>query len=73
MRSRAVFAGVPRSAATRSASRCGAPADFEQERGMLEQEILAFACPTCGRGLVVDLMVTSRMPEELPRAGEAPE
>ena len=39
-----------------------APAEFEQERGMLEREILAFPCPTCGRGLVVDL-VASRVPE----------
>ncbi len=46
-------------------------AEFEQERGMLEREILAFACPTCGRGLVVDLMA-SRMPEE-PPAAEASE
>ena len=41
------------------------PAEFEQERGMLEREILAFACPTCGRGLVVDLMA-SRVPEKFP-------
>ena len=47
------------------------PAEFEQERGMLEREILAFACPTCGRGLVVDLMAAPRMPEELPRTSEA--
>ena len=49
------------------------PAEFEQERGMLEREILAFACPTCGRGLVVDLMPASRMPGDLPRAAEASE
>ncbi len=47
-------------------------AEFEQERGMLDREILAFPCPTCGRGLVIDLMA-SRMPEELPRAAEASE
>ncbi len=47
-------------------------AEFEQERGMLEREILAFACPTCGRGLVVDLMAL-RVPEGLPRAAEASE
>lgn len=40
-------------------------AEFEQERGMLEREILAFPCPTCGRGLVVDLMA-SRVPEKFP-------
>ena len=48
---------------------CG-PVEFETEAGMLEREILAFPCPTCGKGLVVDLMA-SRMPEELPRADEA--
>ena len=48
------------------------PAEFEQERGMLEREILAFPCPTCGRGLVVDLMA-ARMPEEPPHAAEVPE
>ncbi len=47
-------------------------AEFAQERGMLEREILTFACPTCGRGLVVDLMA-SRVPEDLLRAAEAPE
>ena len=33
---------------------------------MLEREILAFACPTCGRGLVV-VDMASRAPEEPPR------
>ena len=70
---------IPRRIRARAQVRCDAfgievwgPAEFEQERGMLEREILAFPCPTCGKGLVVDLMV-SRMPEELPRAAEASE
>ena len=41
------------------------PAEFEPEAGMLEREILAFPCPTCGRGLVVDLMA-SRVPQKFP-------
>ena len=61
---------IPRRVRGRAQVRCDAfgievwaPAEFEQERGMLEREILAFPCPTCGRGLVVDLMV-SRMPQK---------
>ena len=49
-----------------------ATAEFQQEGGMLEREILAFPCPTCGRGLVVDLMA-ARMPAPPPRAARAPE
>ena len=45
-------------------------AEFESVRGMLEREILAFPCPTCGRGLVIDLMA-SRVPEKFPCAAEA--
>ena len=71
---------IPRRIRGRAEVRCDAfgievwgPAEFEQERGMLEREILAFPCPTCGRGLVIDLLVASRMPEDLPRAAEASE
>ena len=46
------------------------PAEFEQERGMLEREILAFPRPTRGRGFVVDLMAP-RMPGEFPLAAKA--
>lgn len=63
---------TPRRIRGRAQVRCDAfgigvwgPAEFEQERGMLEREILAFPCPTCGRGLVVDLMA-SRVPEKFP-------
>ena len=61
---------TPRHIRGRAQVRCDAfgievwgSAEFEQERGMLEREILAFPCPTCARGLVVDLMM-SRMPQE---------
>ena len=71
---------TPRRIRGRAQVRCDAfgievwgPAEFEQERGMLEREILAFPCPTCGKGLVVDLMAASRMPEELPSAAGASE
>ena len=49
------------------------PVEFEAEAGMLDREILAFACPMCGRGLVVDLMA-SKMPQNfLEAAAEARE
>ena len=71
---------TPRRIRGRAQVRCDAfgigvwgPAEFEQERGMLEREIVAFPCPTCGRGLVVDLMASSRVPEDLLRAAEASE
>ena len=71
---------IPRGLRGRAQVRCDAfgigvwgPAEFEQERGMLEREILAFACPICGRGLVVDLMA-SKMPQNfLEAAAEARE
>ena len=70
---------APRRVRGRAQVRCDAfgigvwgPAEFEQEAGMLEREILAFPCPTCGRGIVVDLMA-STTPEEFPRAIEASE
>ena len=49
------------------------PTEFEPERGMLEREILAFPCPTCGKGLVVDLMAARMPAEELLRAAQASE
>ena len=67
-------AEIPRRLRGRAQVRCDAfgievwgAAEFEQERGMLDREILVFPCPTCGRGIVVDLMAP-RMPEDLPRA-----
>ena len=64
-------AEIPRRLRGRAQVRCDAFGievwGAAEEHGMLDQEILAFPCPTYGRGIVVDLMAP-RMPDDLPRA-----